>query len=167
MTDNDWLHECRRLCRQVKSLAEPFEWAERPNHAGTLSASGGLLDSRETAIPGLRVKFEWQLRDYGEYASYALMYRRAGTVFRAFMLEVMPGHHLSHRDHECAIHGSHIQLSDARQGAGQSVVRQVVTELKLSDHVRWMRRFQRHAHTFSSGQYTLGTVSGPLFDGVR
>jgi hypothetical protein len=160
VTDRIWLDKCRQKCKAIKTLAEPMDWAERPNHSRAYRANASLLDASGVAIPGLYVQFEYQSRRYGEYAQYALFYKSDGSIFRVLMIEAIPAHKRSHVEDNLEIYGSHILLGDHR--AGSHRVRAVKSSLVISDHIRWLSRFRRHAR-IRAGVHDLTPVSGPLF----
>lgn len=161
-TSQIWLEKCRQRCKAIKTLAEPMDWAERPNHSGAFRANAGLLDATGVAIPGLYVQFEYSSRRFGDYAQYALFDKQDGATFRVLMIEAMPSHKRSHVEDDLEIYGSHILLGDPR--AGSHVVRAIISSLSISDHIGWLSRFRRHAR-IQAGDYDLTPISGPLFAG--
>lgn len=162
MDKNKWLDNCRAWCRAVKYLSDELDWAERPNHSGSLQATSAVLDANRATIPFLLFKGEYQSGRMGERISYGLMFRERKEQRRVFMIEVYPSHERSHQEPGKVIFGPHLHLGDPRL---EQIVREIKCSLDSVHLKRWVARFRRHAKIMDAGNRRLSPpFAGDLFE---
>lgn len=152
MSKDEWLDECRALCKRIKYVSQDMAWSERPNHSGWLEATSTLADENRTTIPRLFFRGEYKPGKMGERVSYGLLYREQREVRRVFMLEVYPKHERSHMEPGRIIFGPHLHLGDERLN---QITREVRSSLDGAMLRGWIERFRRHARILDNDHRAL------------
>lgn len=143
-TKKEWIEDCRAACKRIKTVSSNAVWNEKPSKSNWLLSEFLLLDTDGVAIPNIYIKGVYAPRKFGDYVSYALMYRKERIQHRVFMLEVYPSHIRSHRDNKSKeeIFGPHIHLGDERL---EQITRACITKIDSILSEEWIGRFTRHA----------------------
>lgn len=151
-----WIDQCRGWCRDVKGVAEPLVWHEKPFRSKYLLASSKLInDSGE--IPHLEFKGEYRAGRHGNIVSYALVYWHGGEMRRVFMVEIYPNHVRSHVEKDGReFYGPHMHLGDERLSQVSKIV---IDRIGNTFHQRWLEKLRRHARISDTA---YGSLVGPM-----
>lgn len=156
-----WIAQCQTWCKEVKGLAEPVTWVEKPSRSNYMLATSGLVNSQGTTIPHLEFKGEYRIAKHGDIISYGLMYKHAKQQRRVFMIEIYPAHQRSHIEpNGTPFFGPHMHLGDERL---DQVSRIVLDRVGNTFSQWWLEKLRRHTKIYDNAQ---GYLTGPMGDGL-
>lgn len=156
-----WITQCQTWCKDIKGLAEPVVWVEKPSRSNYLVASSKLVDAQGVVIPHLAFKGEYRPARHGDIVSYALIYRHGKELRRVFMVEIYPGHVRSHVEPDgTSFFGPHLHLGDERLN---QVSKLVIDRVGNTFHQWWLEKLRRHTRIYDTAQ---GLLKGPMGDNL-